>query len=408
METSFSQLVAQVLQASDQPLSLDEIMEQVEQVRLVRSRNPRGTIGGAIHSNALAVTLGGRPARYTWWPRHLADNAFRQTLVASDLKSGTLVMNKEVWLALWPGFFGGSSRGTGDVTLALSGGPDISVCIEHLVAGQAVWGLPATPALADWYRIAQRNLELADAAESVLRAARDSLPSGYLIPRLIGRDAYRNPHPPDALYAVLRADLRFLVGRHGVDLVPKMVDWLEKDSETPTGPGTWPRPPGPRKADTEEAQVAWGNYLFDRGMECLWAGWDVAAEAYYREALRLDPEHADAYVHMANRLVDQDRVAEALPLYERGEAAALERIIGDPASYPGMFWGDVDSRPFMRALHGKGLCLWRLSRADEARNVFAWMMELNPNDNQGVRFLLHDMDEGLSWEESMDRDKESF
>jgi hypothetical protein len=24
---------------------------------------------------------------------------------------------------------------------------------------------------------------------------------------------------------------------------------------------------------------------------------------------------------------------------------------------------------------------------------------LNPNDNQGVRFLLHDIDEGRSWEE---------
>jgi hypothetical protein len=34
------------------------------------------------------------------------------------------------------------------------------------------------------------------------------------------------------------------------------------------------------------------------------------------------------------------------------------------------------------------------------------MLELNPNDNQGVRFLLHDLDEGLSWEESAARDEE--
>jgi hypothetical protein len=33
-------------------------------------------------------------------------------------------------------------------------------------------------------------------------------------------------------------------------------------------------------------------------------------------------------------------------------------------------------------------------------------LELNPNDNQGVRFLLHDLDEGLSWEESLVRDEE--
>jgi len=34
------------------------------------------------------------------------------------------------------------------------------------------------------------------------------------------------------------------------------------------------------------------------------------------------------------------------------------------------------------------------------------LLELNPNDNQGVRFLLHDLDEGLSWKESMVRDEE--
>ena len=34
------------------------------------------------------------------------------------------------------------------------------------------------------------------------------------------------------------------------------------------------------------------------------------------------------------------------------------------------------------------------------------LVELNPNDNQGVRFLLHDLDEGLSWEGSVVRAEE--
>jgi len=99
-------------------------------------------------------------------------------------------------------------------------------------------------------------------------------------------------------------------------------------------------------------------------------------------------------------------LAEALAHYERAQAAAQERTIGDPAHYRSAFWGDVDSRPFMRALHGRGLCLWRQGQVDEARLVFAWMLELNPNDNQGARFILHDLDEGLSWEESVARDEE--
>jgi tetratricopeptide (TPR) repeat protein len=95
-------------------------------------------------------------------------------------------------------------------------------------------------------------------------------------------------------------------------------------------------------------------------------------------------------------------------LFERGQAAAEARTIGDPAHYPHSFWGDVDSRPFMRALQGRGLCLWRLGRTEEARRIFVRMLELNPNDNQGARFLLPDLDEGLSWEESVKRDEERF
>jgi hypothetical protein len=57
----------------------------------------------------------------------------------------------------------------------------------------------------------------------------------------------------------------------------------------------------------------------------------------------------------------------------------------------------------MRALDGRGLCLLRLGQVEEARQVFAWMLALNRNDNQGVRFLLSDLDEGLSWEEEREK-----
>ena len=61
----------------------------------------------------------------------------------------------------------------------------------------------------------------------------------------------------------------------------------------------------------------------------------------------------------------------------------------------------------VRALHGKGLCLWRLGQTHAAHQVFALMLRLNPNDNQGVRFLIPDLDAGLTWEESMARDEQA-
>lgn len=61
-------------------------------------------------------------------------------------------------------------------------------------------------------------------------------------------------------------------------------------------------------------------------------------------------------------------------------------------------WGWIDNRPFLRCLHGLGLCLWRLNRPEEARRVFERLFRLNPDDNLEVRFLLHKLDQGLPWE----------
>ena len=440
---SFTQLVIQVLMTADRPLTIAEIKVQVEIIRPVDTRNPQATIRNAINSIPLAASLGGRPARYTWWPRHLADNSFRQTLATSDLASGTLVLGREAWLVFWPGFYAGPSRGQGEVTLILADGPVLQTRVQHLVPGEALWGLPTTPALAEWYRqqqatpkddlivrvvdvethcyaislarradrdepaISTRNQALADAAETVLRAGRPPMPASDLIPRLIAREAYRDALPPDPWEKVLRADLRFVVAEHSVDLVEAVVDYLEREMEVLPDLDGAPRPQGDRrKALSDEVRQAWSEYLFDRGMDHLWAGWSLAAEAYDRESLRLDSGHADAWVHLGNQCFEAGLVAEALGHYERGQASAEARTIGDPSRYPNPFWFDVDSRPFMRALHGRGLCLWRMGREDEARQIFAWMLELNPNDNQGARFLLHDLDEGLGWGESAAREEE--
>ncbi len=149
---SYVQLVTQALAGAGRPLTLAEIKARVEMVRPVRTGNPEATLRGAIPQIPQVTSLGGRPARYTWWPRHLAGNTFRQPLAASDLEAGSLVMDKEIWLVLWPDFYAGPSRSPGGVTLELASGPLLQGHIEHLVKGQAVWGLPATPALAAWYR----------------------------------------------------------------------------------------------------------------------------------------------------------------------------------------------------------------------------------------------------------------
>lgn len=83
--------------------------------------------------------------------------------------------------------------------------------------------------------------------------------------------------------------------------------------------------------------------------------------------------------------------------------------IGDsllPDGFDGVLpWSALYNRPYLRCLHGYGLCLWRLGRRDEAIAVFERILALNPNDNQGARFCLFDARAGFSWEEMRDRDE---
>jgi hypothetical protein len=62
-------------------------------------------------------------------------------------------------------------------------------------------------------------------------------------------------------------------------------------------------------------------------------------------------------------------------------------------------WGDVDNRPFLRCMHGHGLCWWRPGRFEEAERVFDRMLWLSPSDNQGVRGLIGPFRERLNWED---------
>ncbi|HSD12158.1 MAG TPA: cytoplasmic protein, partial [Patescibacteria group bacterium] len=50
-----------------------------------------------------------------------------------------------------------------------------------------------------------------------------------------------------------------------------------------------------------------------------------------------------------------------------------------------------EDKPALRALHGIGLNEYRLGHLAEAAAAFEDLLERNPDDNQGARFLLADL-----------------
>jgi tetratricopeptide (TPR) repeat protein len=105
-----------------------------------------------------------------------------------------------------------------------------------------------------------------------------------------------------------------------------------------------------------------------------------------RQALEVWPDCADAYVLLA----EQTRgPKEALDLYARGLEAAA-RDLGESAFRIGVghFWSALPTRPYMRARLGLAQMLWVLGRRIEAVEHYNELLRLNPDDNQGVRYLL--------------------
>jgi len=114
------------------------------------------------------------------------------------------------------------------------------------------------------------------------------------------------------------------------------------------------------------------------------------------ELCQSDLRCLDAHAHLGNFVFDSTP-QDAIRHFEVGLRIG-ELSLGD--GFDGvLLWGHIDNRPFLRCMHGYGLCLWRLGHSDAAESVFDRMLWLNPSDNQGVRFLIDDARAGSEWEE---------
>ena len=106
-----------------------------------------------------------------------------------------------------------------------------------------------------------------------------------------------------------------------------------------------------------------------------------------KRALKLSDFCADAHSQLAED--EAKTLVEARGHHERAVDAG-ERAIGPQAfeRNTGHFWGILDTRPYMRARQGLAQCLWDTGERNSAINHLRDMLLLNPNDNQGLRYIL--------------------
>ena len=164
----------------------------------------------------------------------------------------------------------------------------------------------------------------------------------------------------------------------------------------------WRKLTAKRRAGYEMDPIAWGalpgldadeDPMCDAS-ELAEAGDRESARELLMQVLCTDLRCIDAHAQLGN--LEFDRSPErAIVHYEIGIRVAELAL---PPGFDGVLpWGRIYNRPFLRCLHGYGLCLWRLGNFAEAQQVFERILSLNPNDNQGVRFCWEDVRKGRGW-----------
>ncbi len=105
------------------------------------------------------------------------------------------------------------------------------------------------------------------------------------------------------------------------------------------------------------------------------------------KAILISPQCADAYNLLAEEAARDARQAAGLysQAVNAGRLALGEDFFRDNE---GHFWGMMKTRPYMRALAGLQEAFWDMGKFDEAIRICHEMLRLNPNDNQGMRYIV--------------------
>ncbi len=259
---STTDLVLRVLRQAREPLSVDEILAGVQELAPVHSANPKNTMRKAISQMFLVQPTA--DGRYAYLPYLLAENHFRHPIDRDELMRQYFLLGPELVTALWPSTFEIAKRqDNSPALLELEGHqPAQAVQVYREVEG---WGMQADPEFWSWLeaqnphsgdellftvlsaderryavsfarrgerdegRIAERNAEIANLVEGLLKAARDAVILSNVAVRLIGLGAYRESVAPDPLNTLLDQDPRFVDA--GLDMVALSDRWPGYRSE---------------------------------------------------------------------------------------------------------------------------------------------------------------------------------
>ncbi len=101
------------------------------------------------------------------------------------------------------------------------------------------------------------------------------------------------------------------------------------------------------------------------------------------------PSFVDAHILLAQIARDENRKPEAINILKNA-AGFFEKVI--PDGFDGeLHWGFTDNRPYLTLLHELMITYDRFEQFENALSIGEKILAYNPNDNQGIRWLMGDL-----------------
>jgi tetratricopeptide (TPR) repeat protein len=145
--------------------------------------------------------------------------------------------------------------------------------------------------------------------------------------------------------------------------------------------------PGLKQSLRDAAPLTPQEEAQELAFEAMEARTEEQACKFARRALSIDPDCVDALVVLTS--IEARSSQQAIEGLQKAVAAG-ERTLGARffKENKGHFWGIVETRPYMRARQQLADLLRGIRCDLDAIAHYSAMLELNPNDNQGVRYSL--------------------
>ena len=146
-----------------------------------------------------------------------------------------------------------------------------------------------------------------------------------------------------------------------------------------------------------QSERKWDHYY--EGMECLSMEDTRMARMLFGKAIEMDEDFVAAYVGMtAVARTEGDSQQE-----KKYTKIAYEKTRKHFRNWPQeMYWGVLENRQYLRAICDRAILYQREGNLPDAERLYRSLLRLNPNDNQGVRYLIAGMFAGLA-PEAVDR-----